>query len=1780
MNKAFSGFFSDPPPGPFDVYRKPVKFREDVAKGRQILGAPPNQLFEKKYERIFEGEALTEPWRDEAKQRIKDEKRKIGGRMLPTSPSKKHSTPGDWYGCFAKSSYFSPQLKMEARKKTPVPPNMKIKPNPLGGPGYADICLSPYPSYSHEPYDRVGRVVGKKVVSEGRFLTTSAPLDYFPPNPYGDEEPGPTYVRPVEIARKTLGTARFYIPFPKKPGGSHDGCFSKFPEYTGDPYVKAKGRAAAQPKFISGGPFLRSKYTNSAFRHYKITSMKNKSRKSTITNKNQKIHDKDDWQSALDSISINDDHWWCIVTMMVETIVEHGRYIFLFNEVVEEDEQACIYSLSYQKTIDTVRALSKQDPEKCPAVESICHYANMVLRENNGHLSTWLIARLIKYLIYRAKIEHVGRLKVQADLDRKIDEECRTIQNTDSSTSSSRSTTELRRAYSNETEYMLNGKVNTCLHVDNVPFDGTKLCIVLSGFRNPDLPPELLSVGVPLTCILEIKHSGEQFVAYRETEEKDTTTRDKTYSFEDFRIDKTELLEFWRVTHERFANLSVYPTYSNITILTVRPSVFPEMINTTEKESLKRDMYDKVLLTLYHLNDLCRQHAKYLKSMKLEEGIDKTDETIDSKIYEDTLNGIPNEYINVPLILSAILLQVEHNLATSSDKRSHVNHDTGFNDADTRHENTSTTAERSPVFNTQDKLKLLDLEHELTDEYVDDPSQRESSQPSDLEVIPYGDTLSMIVRHFLNGRPTHLDDAVLRVLRDPRIISVWRNHEAPTRSRSDMCFRHIDNIARAFNQGQAVSREEVIHYLHLLMFDQMIFSEGSRVAKARLSVQPPRDELSELKHERSRIKRARSVPNFTSLPIAISSPRRSKSDTEIDYCKSVVAFAECPLLFALTDARETLLPGYLRKNVFEKRSYERPSLEEYEDVELLSSRVFPQVAHECFQSFDRFAARYFEPTDSMLLYFSDNNAVASASEERCLSSIRTPVGLHEFCKYIAKEEEESWMKREQETRQSRRMDLTGRFMKKSTEVEGDAITFDDECFMLPDSLKARHLKKTPSRDGRKKIFETKEFEEATTTVRNVEGKKMTRQKRNEAPMANNGSKRADGRVMSGKTSMTEKKSDTKIDDVDTSFLPVKKILSSQCVETNGPYDFVGYDLGGLRVQVIHHSKKFLLDDDTSVRVELEDWLHGNRDLRIAVTLPHCTLRLSDGTSNEHDSLITGAFAAGEVLRYSVVNYDGRCYEVLNDLVVSEHDRLLVRTTSDYEVNEVFTRRADGTDTLLRSNGELVVTFPDSTRIITGYMIEEQPVICEWTENELRRYFGVTETKEYGDRATSAISSDSEFSRVDSAPYVVGRREIPRGLSIADGFVSILLTFRTEHKDHATVSYDQSAVSCTLSMPGNFRVSISRRGHYEVSIGDEVNLKISDDDVIFWKTCATCGGSTTSTYKFRESSEVGLRTILTTDDILGNVLEVKSDGTTRYYRGDDRRYVRRGRECNDDILDRGEERRSNDEEDASSGARIHCKHERYCETLKFPARSQYRIFAMNRDLTACEYLHRSVRREQEVAAAVFGDEMSMIQYPISRRPELHRLITFVPVKPELGSKEIFCQYRATSDKRTDYDRIELPRSTYSFPYNWLFPFGKKVVSERTRNEVLAKRNEQSLPKLLRVRVFFGIKGADRSVLIDMQRAMGRYWMSVLHDSDKCRLFYATGSSRPCEVENDYRSSEDGLRELAVGVKGSIDVETYVRSLRGKLIKVSTKAPRQSSRLAELLRQRSSMKEEYE
>lgn len=98
---------------------------------------------------------------------------------------------------------------------------------------------------------------------EGRFLSASAPLDYFPPNPYEEKSPGPAYVRPTEVQPKMIGPGHIYVPFPKKPGGKHDGCFNKFPEYSHDPYEKTVEKKMVEGVIVAGGPPTRTKYTNS-----------------------------------------------------------------------------------------------------------------------------------------------------------------------------------------------------------------------------------------------------------------------------------------------------------------------------------------------------------------------------------------------------------------------------------------------------------------------------------------------------------------------------------------------------------------------------------------------------------------------------------------------------------------------------------------------------------------------------------------------------------------------------------------------------------------------------------------------------------------------------------------------------------------------------------------------------------------------------------------------------------------------------------------------------------------------------------------------------------------------------------------------------------------------------------------------------------------------------------------------------------------------------------------------------------------------------------------------------------------------------------------------------------------------------------------------------------------------------------------------------------------------------------------------------------------------------
>ncbi|XP_043518366.1 uncharacterized protein LOC122533068 [Frieseomelitta varia] len=1116
------------------------------------------------------------------------------------------------------------------------------------------------------------------------------------------------------------------------------------------------------------------------------------------------------------------------------------------------------------------------------------------------------------------------------------------------------------------------------VYVDDAPINGPNLYVILSCFHDPDLPQQLINVGVPLRCLMQIKRPGERLVHDGDVE----TRPGKLYFLEEYSARVLKLYNFWTKLEERSRDPVANPELGDVGFLVFSPPRFDEESSKDDDEALKKDTYDRVSCILYDFYDLCRQHGNYLKSMRVEVGME-ADGRANTQVYETLLDGFPSECVSVPLILFAILTQI-----VANERGTTATGTTSENQHDVETEAKSETTNKSPAVPLafEEKIKSLDIKYNLEDEERD--IGHDGQTVSDIKLILHEDSLLEAIRLLddsaiqrMIANPTDLIDNILPIFRQPVIANFFQKHST-SEGKSNEYTRHIDNIRRYFDEE--VNDEEVRHHLHVLMFDGMMsrlneFETMEAETSGIINDATTKGEKVSVLESPESLERSKSLSSFSTKRMR---ELRFLSDGNIDYGRTVPEIARCSPLFDLIDPRELLAPGYLARNMFEARAADRARPEDFTDVQLMPEAIFLQLVHRCLTVFDRLAPRYFEPTDSLLLCFYNDRRAGRVHEEERTSSIRTPVRLRDFCEYVAPEERD-WLRREEELHRLQTAKSVERLMRRSSEIYEETMLFCDEDFVLPGTLKARDLQARRKGELQDDVSSNTPTEKTTE-----EGKKKKKKKR-----PSKGGKKKNDKSSSPRKSV----------DVETSPLITGKVSPGpppDRAESEPVYDFVGYDLGRLRVQVTNRRRTFRSADDTLVRVEVDDWLYKAKHLRITVTIRGNSLRLSrridapetdemfhltsklgiilafqklssphastnrshtwqntivehriswptglliesvvgDGPDNPyyirqsytprgyvnsendreicrkflrngtvlkylHDGRVivlrpngvvvtctafeklgvkrgrnydhqakdgsgdrpketkesktrrkpmsdlkSSLFETGEgdlasaqknlttnldvlsatdntvkVSRYTVLNDDGRVYEVVDDLVVSEHHRLLVRTASDYEVDEKFTRRADGTNVLLNSNGELIVRFPDGTRITTGYTIEKEPVTCDWTEEEVLLYFATDEQR----CADRSLSNPGYVDEPRTSPSY--EEEKINELLIRDSFVSVLLTCRAEHKNYAAVSYDQSAVNCTLSMPDDLRVSISRRGHYEVLMADGVNLKLVRDD---------------------------------------------------------------------------------------------------------------------------------------------------------------------------------------------------------------------------------------------------------------------------------------------------------------------------------------------------------------
>lgn len=919
-----------------------------------------------------------------------------------------------------------------------------------------------------------------------------------------------------------------------------------------------------------------------------------------------------------------------MITMIVESLPKHSACVRLFDEAADAGSRKAIYPLTFQKVMNSIGILTKVDQDKCPPAQTVFHQANRLMSRGES-LEASLIAGLVKYLVYRAKVESIARTKMESDREGGIDGELRamlTVNKVDSqrSVKTTKSTktivsTEAPTIEKATTRLRKRGKEwMDKVYIDDAPEDGPNLYIVLTGFRDPELPLELIRAGLPLTCILKIKRPGEKIDSGEADPAIDENVTDHaTDVIGGSVLARETLCDFWSTLNKRASHPENLQDYSGVIFQTFCPPKMETNIVDAIEES-RIDLYDRVSRIVYDVYDLQQLHVNYIRSMKLQKI--PTEPPREFNVYTKIMDSLPVECAFVTVILQAMLAQVESDLrvdrmselddralrTSKSEMRSDAIAESklGVDSAYPIPDQLQNHRLRIDEFNLQHGLTLMDHRH---------------CQPKDPEIILTNDNLRLKTYHIrldddivgmIKPKPKSLADLAVRSLRDPRILGLWKNVDEIPESTKKNYRCHINKITRCFMDQMDFRR--FVHYLHLQVFDKMINGGLNRLASRdedrRVAIMEkgavPASSSSDPLLLSSKILRDRRT--FASGENPISNLRCFKSDSIIDYDKSVGDTLGCSELFYLTDTREMLQPGFLESQkvkLCEGRTDSSFEVTEFTDVRLLPSDIFLQSIHECLEKFEDFDSEYLETTDSMLLCFCRECSLpASTTREEDkvsrlghryhrVSRIVTPVCLRSFCEYVIREENE-WIREMEIERAGRRSTSAGaltRKLSRHNDIDVTTITtFTDDDFILPDSLK----------DQARKMDEDK-----LSTVGESTSKKSVKL----MSKTENYGKMKKEKIALSKSSNEKVKKEIKTFEIDKSSLPLRKVTSLRCATDDEPWKFLGYDLGSLRVQFTNDNETFVSPDGTVIKVDLDQWLYREKHLRMGISLAGCFLKL-------------------------------------------------------------------------------------------------------------------------------------------------------------------------------------------------------------------------------------------------------------------------------------------------------------------------------------------------------------------------------------------------------------------------------------------------------------------------------------------------------------------------------------------------------------------------------------------
>lgn len=205
------------------------------------------------------------------------------------------------------------------------------------------------------------------------------------------------------------------------------------------------------------------------------------------------------------------------------------------------------------------------------------------------------------------------------------------------------------------------------------------------------------------------------------------------------------------------------------------------------------------------------------------------------------------------------------------------------------------------------------------------------------------------------------------------------------------------------------------------------------------------------------------------------------------------------------------------------------------------------------------------------------------------------------------------------------------------------------------------------------------------------------------------------------------------------------------------------------------------------------------------------------------------------------------------------EKLLIRTATDYCLGEVFSRRMDGTNILLNKDGVQVVTFPNKTRIITQFTVEDEEIYPEWTEEE-KEYFDmidsdIIETDTIKSKASisqkSYIGTYSTSFASSASKKVEGEEVDEKVLERTDGYISVQVVFTIEHANFTTVTIDKANEKISVDSPNGTKVVVDTANFYDITLDSLTNAKFNGENLqISYEACPECQSFTTCDIKIK------------------------------------------------------------------------------------------------------------------------------------------------------------------------------------------------------------------------------------------------------------------------------------------------------------------------------------------